>query len=482
MRIKNLILLSSLFVLAVLACTPKTAETLTEQAVESEPVMEEEEKERLTPCMTFDDIKNRDEVETAFVLYRDRMKLNEYKKAYPLWQVAMHGAPGSNGRVQYHFEDGLRIFKKFYDDATDSLEKRRWLDSIEWVYDKRVECFGEEAYIAGRRAFDYYYYYQDMVPEDSIYQLFKFNIDQKGEKADYFVVNPFVKMLNDRFRDSIIGVEEAQQYAYKLLDIIEYGTANCKKTECQAWEIISEYAPNLLENFEGVEGFYDCDYYTEKYYPLFLENQDDCDIVNEAYRHMRWGNCDESLAELQAIKAVKDSACYVPPPTPGPLKSGFIAYNDGKYREAIGHFKTYLETADDPEMQAKYNLTISKIYYGGLYNYPEARKYALRAASYKENWGDPYMLIGKLYASSGPICGPGRGWDSQIVTWAAIDKFEYAKRIDPSVAKEANRLIREYSKYMPSKEDIFSRLLKEGDPFTVPCWIQEQTTIRAARK
>lgn len=471
------LLLASFF----LACTQKTAEVITETKEEPKPI-QEENKERLTPCLTFDDISNRDDVETAFVLYRDQMKLNLPEKAYPIWQIAMHGAPGSNGRVEYHYEDGLRIFKHFYDKSEDSLEQRRWLDSIEWVYDKRMECFGQEAYLAGRKAFDYYYYYHKHVSLDSIYSLFKKAIDGKKEKSDYFVVNPFVKLLNDRYRDSLITFEEAQHYAYLLLDILEYGTKNCKGSECQAWEIINEYAPNLLENFEGEEDFYDCAYYAKKYYRLFLENPDDCDVVNDAYRHMRWGKCPENQAELMEIKAVKDSACYVPPPTPGPLKSAYLAYNDGKFREAIDYFKTFIESTDDPELKAKYNLTISKIYYGGIHNYPEARKYALKAASFKENWGEPFMLIGKLYASSGPICGPGRGWDSQIVTWVAIDKFEYAKSIDPSVATEANKWIREYSKYMPSKEDIFSRLYKEGQSFTVPCWIQEKTRIRAAIK
>lgn len=270
----------------ILSCTPKTTETLTESPEPEPVIVQEEEVESLTPCRTFADIANRDEVETAFVLYRDQMKLKDPAKAYPLWQVAMHSAPGSNGRVQYHFEDGLRIFKHFFDKSTDSLEQRKWLDSIEWVYDKRAECFGDEAYLAGRKAFDYYYYYRKFVSQDTIYSLFKKAVDGKKEKSDYFVVNPFVKILDERFKDSLIDFTEAQYYAYQLLDILDYGTKNCKGGECQAWEIINEYAPNLLENFEGEEGFYDCNYYTKKYYQLFLQNPDDCDVVNNAYRQI----------------------------------------------------------------------------------------------------------------------------------------------------------------------------------------------------
>ena len=91
-------------------------------------------------------------------------------------------------------------------------------------------------------------------------------------------------------------------------------------------------------------------------------------------------------------------------------------------------------------------------------------------------------MIGKLYASSGPLCGPGTGFDSQVVCWPAIDKWNEAKRVDPSVATEANNLIGRYAKYMPSKADIFSRPdIKEGSTFKVKCWIQETTKVRAAQ-
>ncbi|HRQ30967.1 MAG TPA: hypothetical protein PLU49_12870, partial [Saprospiraceae bacterium] len=304
----------------------------------------------------------------------------------------------------------------------------------------------------------------------------------KKEKTDYFVVNPFVKILWDKFTDGSINQEEASHYANELLSILDYGPKNCKDTECQAWEIINEYAPKLLANFEGVQDFYACEYYISKYYRQYQENPEDCENVNLSYRKIRSGNCPEEMPEVKELKGIVSTRCYVAPPDPGPLRRAFDAYNAGKFREAINNFKEFINTSDDTDQKAKYTLVIAKIYYAEMVNYPEARRYALAAAGLKSGWGEPYMLIGKLYASSGPLCGPGRGWDSQIVTWAAVDKFIYAKSIDSSVAPEANKLIAEYNRYMPSKEDIFSRLLKEGDKYRIPCWIQEDTVIRAAPK
>jgi len=68
--------------------------------------------------------------------------------------------------------------------------------------------------------------------------------------------------------------------------------------------------------------------------------------------------------------------------------------------------------------------------------------------------------------------------DSQIVVWPAIDMWSKAKSIDPAVAAEANKWISTYRKFMPTKEDVFIRNLKEGQTFRVGCWIQENTIIR----
>jgi len=154
---------------------------------------------------------------------------------------------------------------------------------------------------------------------------------------------------------------------------------------------------------------------------------------------------------------------------------------EGRYQEAIDCYTMKANEATDTETKAKYHLTVAKIYYGELKQYSKARSAAREALKHKPNWGDPYLLIGKLYASSGSLCGTGTGWNSQVVTWPAIDKWRKAKQVDSSVSKEANKLIGRYQQYMPSVEDIFQRGLKQGDAYKVPCWIQERTTIRAAK-
>jgi tetratricopeptide (TPR) repeat protein len=335
--------------------------------------------------------------------------------------------------------------------------------------------------VAGRRAFDYYYNFNSVKSPDTIYNLFKKAIDINQEKTDYFVINPFSKILLDRFEAKQTDTAETKKYANILLNAIKYGSANCKAKECQSWEIIKNYAPVLLEYFEQIPDFYSPEFYKEKYLAYYLKNGSNCDTVDIVYRKLLLGGCNMKDPDFENIIKDRNTRCYVAPPEPGPLTKAYEFYNNGKYQKAVNSFEDFIEQTEDKELKAKYSILIAKIYYADMKDFPSSRKWALKAAGFKSGWGEPYILIGKLYASSGPLCGPGTGWDSQIVTWPAIDKFEYAKKVDPKVAPEANKLIRNYEQYMPDIEELHSRMIKEGQVFRVGCWINETTTIRAAR-
>jgi len=240
------------------------------------------------------------------------------------------------------------------------------------------------------------------------------------------------------------------------------------------WPIVIGYAPAQLDVFETVKGFYDCDYYVHKYFDGVNLEAVDCDDIPLIQSQLKWADCPETAAAFTALNQAYQQRCIVSTVTSGPLTCGRDALNEGRYQDAIDCYKEYVDGAQDPAKKAQYNLRIAKIYYAHLKNFPKARDYARLALRDKPNYGEAYMLIGKLYASSGPLCGPGRGWDSQIVTWPAIDMFEKARQVDASVAAEANRLITTYSRYMPSIEDIFQRQLSEGQSFQIGCWIQEK--------
>ncbi|MCB0663147.1 MAG: hypothetical protein KDC24_10430 [Saprospiraceae bacterium] len=465
---KNYILASGLLVFLWTGCTPKVAETAQEETVVVTP---KQEDENLSPCPKFTDAPYPDETESNYVIYRDFLKQGRYDQSFKLWEKVYEVAPAADGKRTTVFEDGIYFYKRLYSGVQDSLVQSQYEAVILGLFDEMADCYGQEKWVGARKAFELYYTFgaRDKL---EIYNLFKTYIDDANLKTQAFAINPFTALLVELTQSGDVPMEEAQVYDERVKAIVNHNLSTKTGTELEAWQIVESYAPSRLTDFETVKGFYGCEYYKEKYFPAFEEASTDCDVIREVYSWLKWGDCSKDDPAFAAVIASGNENCVE--------KGCFDFLKEAQYAEAIKCLVEEAAGSDDKMLKAKNNLLIAKIYYSHLKNFPKAREYAERAADYNPNWGEPYLLIGRLYASSGPLCGSGRGWNSQVVTWVAIDMWSKARSIDPSVSDEATKYINRYTKYMPSKEDIFQRTLKEGDKYFVPCWIQRSTIIRAA--
>ena len=437
----------------------------------------------ISPCTKFSDLddKKGEEALEAFVVFRDFMKVEQYNEAYEYWLVAYQNAPAADGKRFTVYTEGVRLHEFLLHNTEDAGEKEIIISKILDLYEEGAKCFPpQEGYLLGLKAFDLYYKYPDHASDSAKYALFKRTINFYKEDSPVFVVNPFTALMIERFNDGKVEMEEAQNYSALLTAIIEKGVSSGKQVE--SWAMVANYSPARLESFESVEGFYDCDYYLDKYLNDFEENTSDCETAVTLLGRLKFAGCIDSLEIFTRLETSIDENCVRVATASTLAQDAFELLKEGKYHASIDALQLAVEEEDEIDKKAQYSLLIAKIYYGNLRDYPSSRKYARQAAKLNPNWGEPFFLIGKLYASSGPLCGPGTGWDSQIVTWVAIDKWIHARNIDPDIAPEVNKMIMKYLQYMPSVDDIFMRNLKVGQAFKVGCWIQESTTIRAAPK
>lgn len=462
----------------LLACTPKTGQEISETTTPQPTNEPEEPPAEAGPCATFDDVPNKQQVMRDYVLYRDFLKAEDWDGAYALWKKVLATAPAADGKRNTVLTDGIRFYEHFMAREDTEAGKQVYVDSIFALYDKLDQCYPEGGYIPARKAFDLYYEYPDRASKEEIYNLFKEAFDKGGDEVPDFALNPFSALLVDMFREDKISGEEAQEYQQKIRDVLAAGLNDCEGSECDRWETIAQYAPNRLEYFETVKGFYGCDYYADKYFPEFEDNPEDCDVIRTVFSRLRWGGCSDDDPRFQELLNAANTNCRST--EKGTIGLAYECLRNADYDCAVEKFQQAISETDDPERKGEFLLLIAKIYNAHLKDFSKARDYALQAAEVRPNWGEPYILIGRLYASSGPLCGPGRGWDSQVVVWPAIDMWQRAKNIDPGVASEANEWIRQYAQYMPNKEDVFIRNLKVGDSFYVGCWIQRSTRIRTA--
>ena len=416
-------------------CSPKStggpAATTGEPATPVKPV------ESNDPCEKFQDSRAGQASLDAHVIYRDYIRIEEFEQAMPFWRQAYTFAPAADGERQTHFEDGIDIYDYLLNKTDDKDKKLLYLDTIYQIYNHLGQCYypDEPGYVAARKAFDEYYKYKSLVSDEQIYGHFTEALDAYGMNTPAFVVNPFTALLVDMFNAGKIDKEEALNRARMIYSLTD---AHSEDNE-EGWPIVNSYAPLRLEDFETVRGFYDCDYYLDKYYADIRMDSVECEEFVVIISRLLWGGCQKESEEVQNLYMYYSANC-APPTSPNKfLADARLALEEGRYQDAIDNYLGYIAEKDDPDVLARFNLRVANIYYAHLKQFGKARQYAYEALKHRPNWGEPYMVIGKLYASSGPLCGPGRGWDSQIVTWPAIDKFIKAKSVDPPVAADANK-------------------------------------------
>lgn len=473
--------------LLLYACTPKTTEaTTTETVTATKVVTKPKPTVELSPCQKWVNETFEQEALETHVLYRDQMRAGDYVAALPLWKQVYEMAPAADGQRDVHYMDGAQIYKylaNYGQDLTDA-QKADYKSKVFELYDQAIKCYPKKATdYKALMAYDYFYTFPGTKSDMEIYGMYKDIIDADGLETSVSVLNPFTSLVVNLLLEEKIPMAEAQKYAGKIDAVFEHNKKELSDVQWKkaGWDIVESYTPARLEQLEGIKGFYGCEHFRKKYLAEYQENPNDCDNIATFIARMNYGGCDANDPDLVAARNARLANCKKPPVEVPLVVEARRCLESGDYDCAIAKYDEHVNSLDDVDKKATYNLRIAKIYYVHKKKYSKARQYARKAASQRSGWGEPYMLIGTMYASSGPLCGPGTGFDSQRVTWVAIDQWNKAKSIDSSVAAKANKLINRYAQYMPTKADIFQRGIAEGSTYKVPCWIQENTKVRIAK-
>jgi tetratricopeptide (TPR) repeat protein len=240
-----------------------------------------------------------------------------------------------------------------------------------------------------------------------------------------------------------------------------------KAKERGDWEIVQSNVEVRLEPFAT------CKDIVAIYRKKFEQSPDDIDLLKKVSGLLDDKNCQEDPLYFDVTTRLYDLE-----PTPASAYMiGKMLLKEEKFAESIEYFKQ-VEGIEDSATLAKAYKYIAEAY-RGLKNYPSSRTYALKAAALNPTDGEPYILIGDLYAAAAADCGDN-DLTKRVAYWAAIDKYYKAKAVDPEVAEIASKRISSYSVYFPSMETIFFYGYHEGDSYTVECWINETTKVRAS--
>ncbi len=400
-----------------------------------------------------------------YSLYREYFKQDNHKEAFPYWRYVYANAPGLRKQI---YTDGEKLYTSLIQETEDETQKQAYVDTLFQIYDKRIACYDEESYVLGKKGSDIIKYRSsDLVGAKEVFEA---AMEAGGNETRYYYLLTYFKILvNLKSTDHVDGEYVFTQYE-KIDKIVQYNIDNNEKYS-DKFKDVQVKIEDLLSKVEGV---FECDDLIVRYKEQYNANPTDIDNIKSIYATMRSRGCtedpfyDELMAKWNEIEPNSQFTKI--------LANRFL--REKNYDQAIEMLTNAVGLEEDPLEKADLNYSIAEILYSEK-KYQDSREYARKAIGTNPNFGKAYLLIGKLYASSGSLCGPGTGFESQKVIWPALDKFYKAKSVDSSVAEEAQRLINKYSGYLPEKQELFMRGNNDGDAFFVGCWIQENTTIRS---
>lgn len=407
----------------------------------------------------------------------EAVRAGNFKDAYAPCMAVLKDCPTLR---YYTFTDAQKILVGFLSQIKDrnSADYKKYFDELMDVYDLRMKYIPEfiskgmkgvpsVADALGAKAVDYLQFAP--APDlNTAYNWLKESVHaekggSKGAVLHYFLDTSMQKVKADDnhtdqfFQDYI----DASKYAD---DALAAETKEAKKANLQAIK------DNLVAMFIQ-SGVADCESLQNIYGPKVEASKTDSAFLKKALNILKLMKCNESEVYFKASEYMYQ----IDPTADAAVGVAYMYYKKGDYDNAVKYFDEALakETDNDKKAEMAYATAAALMQAKKL---SQARSYCQKAMSFKENYGEPYILLAQLYGSN-------PNWTDEpalnkCTYFVVIDKLQRAKAVDPSVTERANELISTYSRHTPQAKDLFMLGYKAGDRITIGGWIGESTTIR----
>ena len=398
------------------------------------------------------------------LIYKDYIK-NEPKLALSMWRVAYTTCPQSQKTL---YTNGVKLYKKLIGKEENAANKEALIDTMLSIYDQRIEMFGQKGLVLGQKGQAMLVYRSK--EKEKTFELLNQAVELTGEKSQS---GTLVALMFATINLEKIGKKTKAE----VVETYEKTMAICGENKANPKD-----GPRYIKAEKKIgnvtAAYLDCTVLIPLAEKNFEANKENVDWLRRTVKLLKRKKCFQTPSDANTFAKVAEAYFKLEPSASGADGMGKIFQNKKEYTKAIEFFNKAIDMAETDDEKAEYVFSVAKAY---SYNkqYAKARTNALKAASIKKGWGEPYILIGDIYAQSSKSCDDGeKGIGKYGVYWAAVDKYQKARSVDPSVKGRANKKIASISSHYPTTKDIFFQEGKAGESYTVKCWINETTTIR----
>ena len=416
------------------------------------------------------------------------------------WREVFLNCPRSS---QLIYTRGEKIMDYFI--RTNPKEKDAYIDTICLMMDNRAKYFptdpktgaSQVANIMGRKGFLIYTYNKNRYEE--AYNVLKDAVDMDASQMQAAYIDAYfraaIDMVNNDKAEKMTVINVYQE----LSEVVDNNISALADTEAELVaakeeaeaggdaDAVASFDKQLEKNEKSINNnkgtksnldnlfqpFASCEDLIKVFSAKMKETPDDVTLLKRITTILDKKDCADSKLFLDAAVRLNE----LEPSPEASYSLGIKFFKDRKWSDAATFFEQATKTDNnDRRYRAYRNLGMC---YENMGSLGRARDIYRRAAQVDPTNGEPYLLIAMLYA------GSAKQYNGDIergaVYWAAVDKCQKAKSLDPSCSDKANSLIRAYTAAFPSMETIFFNDYNEGQSFNVGGWIGETTTIRAKK-
>ena len=433
---------------------------------------------------------NKELCEQNLSIYIEFYKQKNYEDAYKPWAYLFNNAPKRTKNIYLH---GPKIIKGLLKNISDQARKTTLVDSLIIVYDQRNAYYpGKEAYVTGMKGADMYKYMKTTTEGLQVsHQVLRGSFEMAGNASTASVLNYYFMATTKLVQAKVLKVEDLIALFSDLSGVISYKEAKLTQDIYNA-EQNEELGPKeqklLKKNKKELKTLGDvknnlektlaphatCEKLIELYTKNFEQNKEDTAWMKRAAKLLNKKECTES----DIFFSISEALYNIDPSSASAANMGIRSLKRKDYEKAEGFYTYALDNEPDNLNKAQYAYRLAQTY-GAMNKNKSAKTYALKAAAFRTGWGEPYLLIGDLYAKTSRQCGELKTeFLKRVGYWAAIDKYEYAKSLEPQLSIKANERIQKYREQMPSKTDIFTEGLIDEPTYKIDCWYSETVKIR----
>lgn len=413
---------------------------------------------------------------TNISLFVPYAKAGNFKDAYEFWKIAYDECPGAHKDIYLH---GVKIMGWMIDQEKDPAKKEALINDLMAVYDKRVKYFSHDKkygkdWIVSRKAAEYVARMGDKADPKVIYGWLGEVIDEFGDATEPLGVSLYMMASHQQLNDDPNHKEKYIQDYLKSTAILDtqMKAAQAANNEKEI-AALTTFISGINNGFAG-SGAADCETLQNMYADKVEKAKDNLAELQDIIALLKRVRCQD----IEAYFAASGYAYLLQPSAEAAVGIAKQAVKNKDYDKASKYFEEAANMETDAVTKAEDFYMIALLNYDQN-NMAKSRQYALKAIEANPNYGAPYILIGNMYAKTAKSIYPDDPVLVKAVYYAAIDKYEKAKQVDPSSAEEANKLINTYRVHTPSTEEVFMHPeLEKGKAFKVGGWIGESVIIR----